>query len=110
MSANQTPLAIPAAAAKFIEDAKAVGYDVEVKQHTTDVEVWVEMDRGTDYVRNASLIWNVTNTAGNNPRLGFATSYKRGVRFGYANARIGYKYPVVKSVAQVRRVLGIPAN
>lgn len=103
-------LAMPKAAAKFMVDAENAGFTVKIESHDADsVAIWVERQDG-DFKRNAALIWQVVNVAGMNSRLGFATSYERGVRFGYASVQVGYDYPIVKSVRGVRFALGIPVN
>jgi hypothetical protein len=101
MSANQTPLAIPAAALQFARDAKAAGFTVKARR--TSFDITVEVSKGD---KSGYATWTSQSTGAYN-RLGFASGGREGVRFSYASAHIGSKNPVVKSVAALKRALRI---
>lgn len=103
---------IPASAQRFADAAIAAG--MTVTHDTSGPESWT-VNVVSPSGSTASVIWSVANVAGNNSRLGFATEYKAGVRFDYANVYLAYPvtfngksthYPPVGSVAKVRQYLG----
>jgi hypothetical protein len=96
---------VPKAAAALASDAKKAGFEVEVKETSIPTGSLVEVFITGEY-SDGMAVWQPVNTAGNS-RLGFPTSYKPGMRFDYASAKVGSHYYSPRSVSQLRNYLGI---
>lgn len=106
----------PKAAAALIVDAQAAGHTVEVNSWSKGFDVVVRTAKG-DLV---DLHWSEKNVAPMNSMLGFATTYKSGVRFDYGSAHMARevwqtgprggeqtRYPRVNSVRTARYLLNL---
>jgi hypothetical protein len=108
-TAKENPMskfALSKTAQALVEDAKAAGFKVEVKEWSGGIDIAIT---DKDHSKaEAFLHFGVQNVAPMNSRLGFATSYKAGFRFQYATGMdYAGRYTNPNSMREVRFTLGL---